>query len=258
MAAQFKRDAQTGQNGINLLIASGLESHDSFSGAADHWTRVEPHSAGNNSVIKAGETARNGTTAIKTFVNVAAPADSRMSGMYQDVTLEGSTTYTFSAYVNTSGIYNFKPADTTGGVYLKVMNSSGSTVASGDLLSYCTSSSIENGWQRVYVTFQTGAAGTYRCAVIQENAYGQAYFDDLQLEKGQAPSTANLLQDGTFNYSRNDGEREWTDTNLYIYPETNNESNYLGFIWGNPTGMKRGWQDVPINGPATQTYLLSG
>ena len=254
---RMEKDAQSGIAGVNLLRSSGMETHDGYSNAGSYWKRIGAGGATSNAVVKQNEKARHGTYALKTYLNSSASVTS--SGMYQQVTLPAGT-YTFSAYVNTSGIENFSP----GGVHLEFQNTAGKTVAAGDALSHTTPDSIDNGWQRIYVT-TTLSSGTYRCSVIQ-NAYGAAYFDDLQLEIGNAPSSANLLQDGDFRYSRNDEgstthEREWTDTNLYIYQGsdvTNNSDNYVGFLWGNPTGMKRGSQEVPINGPATDTYLLSG
>ena len=92
--------------------------------------------------------------------------------------------------------------------------------------------------------------------VLAENAYGPVYYDDLQLERGSAASTANLLQNGWFRSVTD--PQEWTTTNLHLYNETGNESNYIGYLWGNPYGMKRSSQTIPINKPATDTYLLSG
>ena len=92
--------------------------------------------------------------------------------------------------------------------------------------------------------------------VLAENAYGPVYYDDLQLERGSAASTTNLLQNGWFRSVTD--PQEWTTTNLHLYNETGNESNYIGYLWGNPYGMKRSSQTIPINKPATDTYLLSG
>ena len=115
---------------------------------------------------------------------------------------------------------------------------------------------MDDGWERVHVTYTVPTAGTYRCMVLAENAYGPVYYDDLQLERGSAASTANLLQNGWFRSVTD--PQEWTTTNLHLYNETGNESNYIGYLWGNPYGMKRSSQTIPINKPATDTYLLSG
>ena len=87
--------------------------------------------------------------------------------------------------------------------------------------------------------------------VLAENAYGPVYYDDLPLERGSAASTANLLQNGWFRSVTD--PQEWTTTNLHLYNETGNESNYIGYLWGNPYGMKRSSQTIPINKPATDT-----
>ena len=256
---RVEKDAQSGQNGINLLVAGGLESHDSFSTAASYWTRVTYPDDGSyskkNAVVKTGESARHGTGALKSYLNNAATADSngvRYAGMYQTVTLSPGT-YTFSAYVNTTGMVS---CDTNGGVYAAFADENGNFLARGIKVNYATNADVDNGWERIYVTYTVPADGTYRCMVLAENAYGSIYYDDLQLERGSAASTTNLLQNGWFQ-SINDPQ-EWTDTNLYLYKDTSNDSNYIGYLWGSPYGMKRASQTIPINKPATDTYLLSG
>ena len=256
---RVEKDAQSGQNGINLLVAGGLESHDSFSTAASYWTRVTYPDDGSyskkNAVVKTGESARHGTGALKSYLNNAATADSngvRYAGMYQSAYLEAGT-YTFSAYVNTTGMVS---CDTNGGVYAAFADENGNFLARGIKVNYATNADVDNGWERIYVTYTVPAGGTYRCMVLAENAYGSIYYDDLQLERGSAASTTNLLQNGWFQ-SINDPQ-EWTDTNLYLYKDTSNDSNYIGYLWGSPYGMKRASQTIPINKPATDTYLLSG
>ncbi len=256
---RIEKDAQSGQNGINLLVAGGLETHDSFSTAASYWTRVTYPDEGSyskkNAVVKTGEKAHHGTSAIKSYLSSASTADSsgtRYAGMYQTVTLSPGT-YTFSAYVNTTGLLS---CDTNGGIYAAFADKNGKFLARGIKVNYATNANVDDGWERVYVTYTVPTAGTYRCMVLAENAYGPVYYDDLQLERGSAASTANLLQNGWFRSVTD--PQEWTTTNLHLYNETGNESNYIGYLWGNPYGMKRSSQTIPINKPATDTYLLSG
>ena len=254
-----EKDAQSGQNGINLLVAGGLETHDSFSTAASYWTRVTYPDEGSyskkNAVVKSGEKARHGTSALKSYLSSASTADSsgtRYAGMYQTVTLSPGT-YTFSAYINTTGLLS---CDANGGIYAAVADKNGKFLARGIKVNYATNANVDDGWERVHVTYTVPTAGTYRCMVLAENAYGPVYYDDLQLERGSAASTANLLQNGWFR-SVTDSQ-EWTATNLHLFKETNNDSNYVGYLWGSPYGMKRASQTIPINKPATDTYLLSG
>ena len=256
---RIEKDAQSGQNGINLLVAGGLETHDSFSTAASYWTRITYPDEGSyskkNAVVKTGEKAHHGTSAIKSYLSSASTADSsgtRYAGMYQTVTLSPGT-YTFSAYVNTTGLLS---CDTNGGIYAAFADKNGKFLARGIKVNYATNANVDDGWERVHVTYTVPTAGTYRCMVLAENAYGPVYYDDLQLERGSAASTANLLQNGWFRSVTD--PQEWTTTNLHLYNETGNESNYIGYLWGNPYGMKRSSQTIPINKPATDTYLLSG
>ena len=66
--------------------------------------------------MKTEETARHGTGAVKSYLDKSATTDSdgvRYAGMYQSAYLEPGT-YTFSAYVNTTGMGS---CDTNGGIY---------------------------------------------------------------------------------------------------------------------------------------------
>ena len=47
--------------------------------------------------------------------------------------------------------------------------------------------------------------------VLEQNAYGPVYYDDLQLETGTVPSNANLLQNGSFD----SGSKEWAIGNFH-------------------------------------------
>jgi YD repeat-containing protein len=255
---RVEKDAQSGQNGINLLQYGGLEPHDGFTGVTSYWTKLSGSTANNNAVVKTGELVRTGSYALKTYVN--SSATTKKIGIGQSVSLQANVTYTFSAYVNTQKVTSF---DQSGGAYVAFLNSSGTEVATGDKVTYQTSDNIESGWQRVYVTYTPKTAGTYRCVAMQSDAYGSAYFDDLQLEVGSVPSSVNLLQNGNFSVTQTDSSGytspvEWTAKNLYIYPRTDDSSNNTSYLWGDAAGMKRGWQEIPIGKEAKDTYLLSG
>ena len=255
---RIEKTAETGIAGVNLLRYSGLESHDGFSSATNYWTKQVGYSE-NNAVVKtkAQDTStltHNGDAALKTFVSGNSPTSSqKYAGMYQTVSLTAGVTYTFSAYVNTSELGMI---DNGGGAYVEFQTTSGEAKGTGPVVGYKTSASIDGGWQRVYCTYTAETTGNYRVAVKQSEATGIAYFDDLQLEVGNAPSSPSLIQNGHFQVS-DSSATEWVDTNLYVYPETGNTDNNLGFLWGSTEGMKRGSQDVPINKLATETYLLS-
>ena len=253
---RIEKEAQSGQNGVNILTAGGAEVHDSFSDPASSWVRVTYPDEGSyskkNAVVKSGEKTHHGNRALKSYLSSASTADSsgtRYAGMYQTVTLSPGT-YTFSAYVNTTGLLS---CDATGGIYAAFADKNGKILASGDKLSYATNTEIDDGWERVFVTYTVTTADTYRCMVLEQNAYGPVYYDDLQLETGTVPSNANLLQNGSFD----SGSKEWAIGNFHTAAGASPHSGVIEAT-ADPNAMRRASQTVPVNGPATNTYLLSG
>ena len=78
-------------------------------------------------------------------------------------------------------------------------------------------------------------------------------YDDLQLETGTVPSNANLLQNGSFD----SGSKEWAIGNFHTAAGASPHSGVIEAT-ADPNAMRRASQTVPVNGPATNTYLLSG
>lgn len=176
-----------------------------------------------------------------------------MGGMYQLASLTAGTTYTFSAYVNTNDVSDFS----TGGIYAAFLDSSNGVLASGSKITYKTGEEIDDGWQRIYCTFTPEQnIGNCRVAVIQENVFGTVYYDDLQLEIGDVPSTANLLQNPTFDFEKS----YWTGDN-YTYLENSVDKHHTNVLSvdGDPTAYIRASQRIQIEQVCTdQTFLLSG
>ena len=253
---RVEKDAQSGQNGVNLLVAGGLEIHDTMTAPANSWTRLKTgtglHAAIKNTATDSTTITRNGNGSLKIYLEGTAAPDAdgvRRMGMYQNVSLTAGTTYTFSSYINTRDVTTYIG---DGGLYIAFMDTSGNILASSERIVAVTNSEIEDGWQRVHVTYTPTTTGTYRVAAIQEDAYLYGYFDDLQLEVGNAPSNVNLLQNGSFN-----GSAEWTMGNFHT---ASGDTLHSGVIEAksNPDAMRRASQTIPIVGPATNTYLLSG
>lgn len=245
---RISKTGQSGQNGVNLLKDSGLEA------ASADWVSMTAGQANYTGEIST-TTARTGHKALKTGISSAAAGNSNetlRAGMYQTVTLEANTTYTFSAYVNTSGVTNFPDCC----VYAAFLGTDNSILKAGNQITYTTGEEIDNGWQRIYCTYETGSSSlTCRVAVIQENALGTVYYDDLQLEIGDVPSSANLLQNATFDFASNWELNEFEYLSNSVDPL---HSNVLA-VSGQTTKYLRAVQRVEIEQVCTdQTFLLSG
>ena len=138
--------------------------------------------------------------------------------MYQEATLQAGTTYTFSGYVNTCDMTAF---DSGGSVYLAALTADQIADLSqasrspwkSERVNYQTDASVSRGWEKVSVTFTPETSGTYYMAFLQDKADGTAYCDDLLLEKGEAASEINLVQNGRFSQLVNGNRTSGPPTN---------------------------------------------
>lgn len=248
---RISKSGQSGQNGVNLLKGAGIEYTNSYTAESD-WFSITNNLSGytggfSTTIFRTGKKAM--TTAI---ASTATPnnGDNRRAGMYQTVDLVADTTYTFSAYVNTGDVTNFP----NGSVYAAFLSPNNSILESGNKITYKTDTEIDNGWQRIYCTFKpTVNIDNCRVAVIQENAFGAVYYDDLQLEIGNAPSTVNLLQNATFDFNNH-----WV-LNTADYADGEELHLKVLSLEGDPDDNVRAMQRVEIGQVCTdQTFLLSG
>ena len=164
-------------------------------------------------------------------------------------------TYTFSAYVNTSEISSFG----SGGIILKVTDSSNTTWTSNPLTYKTAASDDENGeqWARISLTFELETAGTVTVAICNNGAVGTFYADDFQLEKGEAPSNYNLVENGNMEVS-NYG---WTMGSGAAFAAGTGaaSSDKSLLITAHPEDQTtNAYQDIPLNLSGKETFVLSG
>ena len=172
--------------------------------------------------------ARTGKYALALTQNVTSSA----------VNLIGGTTYTFSAYVDTSAASGFSGR----GIYLKA----GDT-CEGIPINYKTSA--DDKWARISVTFTAPTDGTYTFSICRDGVSGTVYVDDVQLETGEAPSNYNLLENGSFSMGKN----------CWVTPDASTVTNGALTLVGSPNdATANASQTVQINLPSTETYVLSG
>ena len=247
--------AAMGTSSPNLLSNSGLET--CTGSAADGWAQL-PFSTSASAGTQSGNRTHLGSASIQT----TAPG----SGMYHEAALQAGTTYTFSGYVNTCDMTAF---DSGGSVYLAALTADQIADLSqasrspwkSERVNYQTDASVSRGWEKVSVTFTPETSGTYYMAFLQDKADGTAYCDDLLLEKGEAASEINLVQNGRFSQLVNGKPDFWTAnkytiTNEHPTGQPNSKSMHIGSTM---TGYARTHQVIPLNLPADEaTFLLSG
>ena len=243
---RMTRTASIGAAARNLAAYSGFES-------SSGWTIYNVGSAedGYAAAITGTGKTRTGAKAFKTWVKSGV---TQTVGIYRtSYALTKGKTYTLSAWVNTT------EADTSalasGGIVLKVKRGGEEYLAEG-LVNYKTDSGINGGWERVSLTFTPQVSATYEIGVYDRSMPGNVYIDDLQLEEGEAPSTHNLLENGSFTQ----GTTGWSRGNASaVTTASGGRSGNALKVTGSPTAEDRNaTQTVPLNQPGSQTYVLSG
>ena len=251
---RISKTGQSGQNGVNLLKNSGME-YDNGTPDNPDWESVTTQKVNYTGEIST-DNVRTGLKALKSTITTSASNNhsrGRVGGMYQNVELEANTTYTFSAYVNTNGVDDFSD----GSVYAAFLTANNGIIISGNKITYKTGEEIDDGWQRIYCTYTTGSSSIPgRVGVIQENVVGTVYYDDLQLEVGDAPSSANLLQNATFNQ----GVTHWSGESFTPVDNTEDEFHpKVLSVDGSSSAYLKASQQIQIEQVCTdQTFLLSG
>ena len=115
---------------------------------------------------------------------------------------------------------------------------------------------MDDGWVRISVTFTPPATDEYGIFVNNNGAIGTFYADDFQVEEGDAPSSYNLVTN-----SNMEGTDRWTMGTNAAFSSTYGVagSSRSLKITGDPlSASTNAYQDITLNLPGTQTYVLSG
>ena len=227
-------------------VEANLLKNGSFESSAPAWT----FQSGSGSLSAGSAGARTGQ---KGFVG-SASSDTTLTASVQTDSLSSGRAYTLSGYVKTTSATGFLGD----GIYLKVTAPSG-TAWTSEKLNVKTSSGIDSGWTRLSVSFTAPATGSYTVSVVADGLTGSFYADDLQLEQGETPSTLNLLRNADMQVE-NDGWSLHTRAafcNGIGLPQEVSGAYSLR-IYGDAYTNCEAYQEVAINLPGTQTYVLSG
>ncbi len=155
---------------------------------------------------------------------------------YQDITIPSAGTYTLSAYVKTVDI----TTDVTNGGAFVMFGTDESQLLTGT-----TNTNIQDGWQRISVTKTFDSATTCRVEMKLRNCIGTAYFDCVQVEKFETPSSYNFICNGSF-----ESASVWSGT--YTVEENH------GKLSANPSAETYIKQTVQLNKSANTTFMLTG
>ena len=187
-------------------------------------------------------------------------------GPAQNVSLPAGT-YTFSCYVKTVYIRDadgHTGADVEGnvGAGLRVITSSGQQ-DSQRMVTGTTDTSINEGWERLSLTFTLNAAETVTVWAGIFGAKGNAWFDNPQLETGDVANKVNLINNSGFEWlpSGSQTPQYWT-TNAGSQTGYSSTSHRWGSRSATMTGeagvLKNMVQGISVTGKEGDVFSLSG
>ena len=250
----------TGSNAVNLIKNPSLESNSNWATAS--W-------GGTNSFTAVSDSSQKyfGQKSMK--INCTSYSGDSRSRVYQDFSnavLKPGGTYTLSGYIKTVGVTN--GSENSGALLCaESFNSDGtSNLYYTDFVYGNTTTSIDNGWQRVSKTFTVPSnSSKTRVNLALRQSTGTAYFDGIQLEEYGVVNDCNLLENGGFeNYSSNGLPVGWydeyskLDTSTDVKSTAHQQGSNSFRIKGVSNVEKGIKQTVSVSGSENDTYIVSG
>ncbi len=201
-----------------------------------------------------------GSKSVKIKINTAT-ATGGLSMVQYVTDYVSSGTYTLSAYVKTDSLVMGTGSSVGGAcVAARIVNSDGSiTRKYSRMLLGSTDTGVDNGWQRIHLTFDIPSGATdVRVVPMVYNATGTAYFDCMQLEKNSTVNSYNLLENSSFE----NGTTAWTAKNTAssdkVVTDKKNSGSKSFKIVGAAGNDKYIRQNINVSGTEKDTYILSG
>ena len=238
------RTASIGVAAQKLLTQGGFEN------TSDNWTF--------SGASAAKTKPRTGLYSMKAVMSAAT---AEAAATRTSMPLIQGEIYTLSAYVNTSVVTSLTGA----GVSMKITESNG-TVHTSEAVDYITNSSIDKGWVRIAMTFTAAASGATTVSIQGTGMVGTFYADDVQLEKGEAPSNYNMLENGDFQagstavgWGMDDKASLFTGIGVGLGRSANDSAaQSMKFQNAEEDIYAIAYQDVNINKTGLQSYVISG
>ena len=248
----------TGKSVNNLLVNHSFEVTGDGNWTAGSW--LDTAYAGSSTATLSTEEAYIGQQSMK--VSISSATVTGGYGMHQSAfnKVQAGKTYTASVYVKTNSVTKMSGAASAGaGIVVKAVGTSGTVNTYSDLITGTTSTAVDNGWQRVEVTF-TAPAGLTSLSIIPVIycATGTAYFDCIQLEEGEAANGYNLFKHSGFEISSSGWYVDNSETTDVISSASHNTGAKSFLINGATDKAKALRQTVGLSANENDTYIVSG
>ena len=211
------------------------------------------------------------------YLNSKTFSDKAAARAYQPLSsgqFGAGKTYTFSAWVKTKNIVP-RDASIPFGAELMVtywLSNNKAVDVHSDVLVGTTDSTINNGWQRLAVTFTLPSDATrMNINIMVRDATGEAWFDGMQLEEGTSASPFNMINNSSFErYSQASNgaylPQDWSghlfDSGDSVHNTHQKDDGHSFRFNSVPTVEKSLIQTLYFKGKTAQnlddTYILSG
>lgn len=126
-------------------------------------------------------------------------------GICQDVHLSAGT-YTLSAYVKTESL---NPENQEQGAVVSVIRADRTRIMGERCIDYVTDKNVDDGWERLVLTFQLPAEETISVFVGMTRARGTLLVSGVQLETGNVANELNLIDNPGFERCTNEAPNQW-------------------------------------------------
>ncbi|WP_448864565.1 RICIN domain-containing protein [Dorea sp.] len=206
--------------------------------------------------IKTSIVRKDGYAGTKSAYLNKTDADSE-EGICQDVTLEAGT-YTFSAYMKITGLSKGVVGKSTG-AGLGILHADGSRNVSAKLLKEDTDTAVDDGWERMALTFKLQKKETVTVFAGLFGRTGQVYVSGTQLESGKAVNKLNLITNPGCDWMTGDMPDYWKKNEDISGGKTvmTNDKGRCFIIHGQRDKNPVFWQEVNITGKEGDIYNLS-
>ena len=223
----------------NILVNGGFEngSYWMFEGAASYST----------------DTAYTGSRSVK----LSTVSNTASSNAY-NLQMLSEGTYSLSGRVKVTAAS--KTSDKVG-ARISVVETNGNVLAESIYVNKVTSESVDGGWMLLHCSFDAKAGVGLRICVTFSGIAGTAYFDNIMLQKGDAISNFNLLDNSGFSV----GLTSWvksgtTSADIVVKNVSDGVSGKPDMVLCVPSAPHKtagAYQTVNLNIPGTETFMLS-
>lgn len=259
-ANKVTAEAGLGKNVVNLVTGISGET-------TSGWTSNKS----NSTATLSSSSTEQYVGANSLAINISALSSASGNALfYQRISTSKFTpgeTYTFSAYVKTTGITKVYDSSLTGAfVQLRAEDSSGTNHNWYSETLLTTDESINDGWRRLTITATIPSNTTGMLVYLGlRNVTGTAYFDCMQLEKGDTANPCNLVENSGFETVSSNMPSKWTANSVsHISGEqgasTANkyDGSYSMRLKGEGNVSKNMKQVIAAYGNKNDTYIVSG